>query len=284
MTIRPPRLSRRSPAPAALLLAIAASWPTGASAQTSPVLPEDGRWQFRGTLYLYVPTVDGTASVPADDTGPKLDLDAGAILDNLKFTVMGTLDARNGRWGVFTDFLYLSFGNTKEQSRDFSIGDIGLPVGTNAHLDWSLKGYMWTLAGEYALGYGSPLAIDAIAGARLLDIDQDINWNISGDIGPLSPAGRSGSFHSKPSNWDAIVGVKGRYALGSEGRWAVPFYVDVGAGQSQLTWQAAAGISYGFAWGELTGMWRHVAYEMKSGQSFDDLSFDGPMAGVTLRW
>ena len=31
-------------------------------------------------------------------------------------------------------------------------------------------------------------------------------------------------------------------------------------------------------------MWRHFAYEMKSGQGLQVLSFNGPMIGATFRW
>jgi hypothetical protein len=62
------------------------------------------------------------------------------------------------------------------------------------------------------------------------------------------------------------------------------FYVDVGAGESDLTWQAAAGISYGFKRGKLSAVCRYLSYEMKSGKSLKDLSFSGPMVGATWRW
>ena len=35
---------------------------------------------------------------------------------------------------------------------------------------------------------------------------------------------------------------------------------------------------------ELTGMWRYLGYEMKSGKSLSELNFNGPVIGVTFRW
>ena len=84
--------------------------------------------------------------------------------------------------------------------------------------------------------------------------------------------------------FDGIVGVKGRVALGAPGSWYVPFYLDVGAGESKLTWQAATGISYAFKWGEVSALWRYLSYDMKSGKGLQDLSFSGPMVGATWRW
>ena len=84
--------------------------------------------------------------------------------------------------------------------------------------------------------------------------------------------------------WDAIVGVKGRYAFGTDMKWSVPFYLDVGAGQSDRTTQAAIGIAYQFHWGELGAMWRYLDYNMKSGKQIQDVNLSGPMIGAAWRW
>jgi hypothetical protein len=128
------------------------------------------------------------------------------------------------------------------------------------------------------------LSLDALGGLRWFDLKHDLSWNINGNIGPLAPSGRTGSSSAKISNWDAVAGVKGRYALGGDGHWVLPFYLDVGTGESDLTWQAAAGITYSFSWGELSALWRYLAYEMKSGKTINDINFNGPMVGATFRW
>jgi hypothetical protein len=246
---------------------------------------EAGAWHFAATLYFYVPSVAGTTTVPTDPGGGSINVDGSRILDNLKLALMGSFDAHNGRWGVFTDAVYLDFGNVKDQSRDFTIGNIGLPASTSARIDWALSGVAWTSAGQYRLLADPALTLDAIGGARLLDIKQELAWTISGELGPVAPSGRSGRSDAKIELWDALVGVKGRYRFGDDRKWALPFYLDVGAGESRLTWQAAAGIGYAFSWGELQGMWRYLDYQMKPGKTvLKDLSFNGPMVGATFRW
>lgn len=84
--------------------------------------------------------------------------------------------------------------------------------------------------------------------------------------------------------WDGIIGVKGRYAFGANREWVVPFYAEVGTGQSDLTWQVAAGIGYAFRWGEVVAMWRYLDYEMKSDKRIEDVNLNGPMLGMTFRW
>ncbi|MBK8890533.1 MAG: hypothetical protein IPN75_09085 [Dechloromonas sp.] len=51
---------------------------------------------------------------------------------------------------------------------------------------------------------------------------------------------RSGSVSESGNVTAGIVGAKGRVKLG-ESNWFVPFYVDVGGGDSVTTWQTAAG-------------------------------------------
>ncbi len=58
----------------------------------------------------------------------------------------------------------------------------------------------------------------------------------------------------------------------------------MGTGDSDLTWQAAAGIAYGFKWGEVSALWRYIDYDMKSGSAMQNVRFSGPMVGATFRW
>ncbi|MDN3922900.1 hypothetical protein [Roseateles violae] len=275
---RPRSRLRLALAAAAALTGLAAA-PAGAQSAT----PTEGPWRFAATLYVYLPSVDASTTVPADGGGGTINFD---ITDKLKFMLMGSLDAHNGRWGGFSDLVYLNLGKSDAVNRDFTIGNIGLPVDTAAQTDWDLKGFSWTLAGQYRLlGDPAGLTLDALGGSRLLDIKSKITWALSGSIGNLQPAGRNGSHDSKISLWDGIVGVKGRYAFGPDSRWSVPLYADVGAGQSKLTYQLAGGLAYHFSWGEASLLWRYLKYEMKAGDGvFKDLEFNGPMMGATWRW
>ncbi|HET9208296.1 MAG TPA: hypothetical protein VFO28_18795 [Burkholderiaceae bacterium] len=268
---------------AGLALAIVgfAALPSVAAAQAGPA----DAWRFGASLYGYLPSLSGSTSVPADSAGTPINVDAGKVVDSLKFTFMGALEAHNGRWGVFSDLIYLHLGGDKQGSRDFSIGSIGLPAGTTADLSWNLKGWVWTVAGEYRVASDpAPLTLSVLAGTRLFDLKENLRWNIAGNLGPIAGPGRSGESENQGTLWDGIVGVKGRWAIGGSGRWHAPFYADIGTGRSDLTWQLAGGVSYAYPWGDVLAMYRHLAYDMKSGKSIKDLSFSGPMVGATFRW
>lgn len=242
-------------------------------------------WRYGLSVYGYFPSLSGSSSTPTTPGGPTIDVSADKIIDALKFTFMGSLDAHNGRYGFFTDFIYLDLGESKQGSRDFTIGRGQIPASTSADLAWDLKGVLWTFGGEYRVPTDPKLTLDVLAGARMFSLKPSLRWSIQGDLGPIDAAGRTGVAETKETLWDGIVGAKGRYAVGESGKWSLPFYVDVGTGESRLTWQAAAGLSYAFPWGELTGMWRYISYDMKSNSGpIEDLRFNGPMLGATFRW
>ena len=110
-----------------------------AAGQTAQSDADSGKWQFTGIIYGWLPTIGGKLSVPVADGGASINVDAKTIIDHLKMGFIGALEAHNGRWGAFTDVLYLDIGGSKSNVRDFSIGNIGLPSSTTADLSLDLK-------------------------------------------------------------------------------------------------------------------------------------------------
>jgi hypothetical protein len=261
----------------AALCTAAALWPANAAAQ------ETEPWQFQAALYVYLPTVGGTTTFPQSGAGSDVSLDAQTILDNLKMTFMGTVEARRGAWGVFTDVLYMDLGHTKSDV-PLEVGGGPLPVGATASATFDMKGSVWTLAGSYRVAAQAGSTADLFVGTRLLDINQSLDWKLSGNIGSIPLPGQAGKLSSSLQNWDLIAGVKGRLALGAEGHWFAPYYLDVGTGDSELTWQAVAGVGYAFSWGDVVGVWRYLDYRMKSDSNIQSLNFNGPAVAAVFRW
>jgi len=241
-------------------------------------------WQFAATVYGYLPSLSGTTTFPATGGGSNVSVDANTILDNLKFTFMGALEARHGQWGAMTDVIYLDLGNTKRETRDLTIGGIQLPAGASAKVEFDLKGWLWTLAGTYRVVSEPQYTLDVLGGARLFDLQPTLAWSVTGNVGSIALPDRSGGREVTEQNWDAIVGAKGRAVFGDEKTWFVPYYFDVGTGNSKFTGQAMAGLGYAFKWGEVLAAWRYIDYQMKSGSAIERLSFSGPALAVTFRW
>jgi len=263
-----------------------AAWALGAAAgigsSSAPAQITDD-WRFTAIIYGYFPDIGGESKFPSRVGGASIDVDASTILNNLKFVFMGTFEAQKGRWGMFTDLMYLDVGGSKSQSRNLKINGVELPLGVTANANLDIKGTIWTLAGSYRVAADPTSTFDVLAGARLVDLKENLGWEFSADLGPNQPS-RTGNSDGKASNWDAIAGVKGRLAFGANREWFVPYYLDVGTGESDLTWQAFAALGYSFKWGDIAAGWRYLDYEFKSSSNLEKVNFNGPMVGVAFHW
>jgi hypothetical protein len=258
-------------------LAAAVLCPT-ASAQPADV------WKFQASIYAYLPTIGGSTTFPPASGGSSASVDVDTILDNLKMTFMGALDAKRGQFGVFTDVIYLDIGDRRSGSRDLTLGGVTLPAGVDASVEFDLKGWAWTLGGTFEAIRTPDAYLDIIGGVRMLDIEQTLDWTLNGNVGSIATANRAGSRAVGLQNWDLVVGVKGRVAFGQGRKWYVPYYLDAGFGDSDATWQAMTGLGYSFGWGDLYASWRYLDYDMKSGKAISSLDFNGPAIGAVFRW
>jgi hypothetical protein len=240
--------------------------------------------QWRASIYGWFPSIDGSTRFPTGGSGPSIEVDAGDVIDALKFTFMGALDVRKGQWGAFTDVIYVDLGATKSGSRDFTVGQMALPAGVTVNASLDMKSWVWTLAGTYGLDNTKQNTTDLLFGARMLYIKQTLDWAFSGSIGSLGLPGASGRAEVDDTNWDAVVGLKGVATISDDRRWVLPYYLDIGAGQSKFTWQALAGVGYSFDWGTATLAWRYLEYEFKSDAAIEDMNFSGPLLGVSFKF
>jgi len=241
-------------------------------------------WHFGASVYAYLPKVDGNIGFPSRGGDGSVTVPADSFFDDLNGAFMGSLEASNGTWGVFTDYLYLDISGSKGGTRDFTVGNSQLPASVSGNFDLALKGSMWTIAGTWRVVQQPGATVDLLAGARLLDVKPRLNWSLSGDLSTIPIAARGGNIEVKDHNWDGIIGVKARYAFGPNSRWYMPLYGDIGTGDSDLTWQVAGGVGYSLDWADIIALWRYVKYDNKNDQAVESLSFNGPMIGLVFRW
>lgn len=265
-------------------------------ALTAGVAPADAlaqmqtdAWKWRATLYGWFPGVSGTASQPVDGGrgNDNVNVDVRNILKALDLAFMAQLEVRKGRWGGATDLIYLEFRDEQSGTRDFSFsgpgGIITIPADAGLKASMSLKGMAWTLAGTYTAIEKPGYEMLLLGGFRYLGVKSSIDWQATVNVGALPPIARSGSATSRPRYWDAIVGVRGRADLG-QSNWYVPYYIDIGTGDSDRTWQALIGIGYRFGWGALTAAYRHLDYKFDSAVPLRGLQFSGMGIGASWRW
>ena len=225
--------------------------------------PEAGRWEFAGEVFLWGASIGGTSSA-----GDDIDISFGDLIDNLDFALMGTLAARRDRWTLFADLIYLDVSDGINTTANI----VGRPVQTA--IDVELKGFTSTLGGAYRVWETDATDLSLLAGARYLSLEADLAI----DIGSLGSQKYSDSGHV----WDGIVGLRGQTDLND--KWYVHYYLDVGTGDSDLTWQALGGLNYRFEKFDAVVGYAHLEWDFDNDDTFDDLHFSGPYAGVKFRF
>ena len=240
-------------------------------------------WQFAATIYGWLPDIGGETELPLGGGGT-INVDVSTILDHLKMTGMGSFEFSKGRWGGFTDLIYLNVGDSGSRIRNLSINGVPLPASVTAAADFDLKSTIWTLGASYGVVDRGAATFDLLAGARLAHMKEELKWTFTGNFGPITPPPTTGSADESVDQWDAIVGGKGRFAFGASQKWAVPYYFDIGTGDSDLTWQAELGLTYSFGWGDIGVAWRYLDYDLKSSGPIKELNFNGPALGAIFRW
>jgi len=238
-------------------------------------------WQFAVTAYGYLPAISGTAYFPTTAAGATFTLNQSDLIDHLKMVFMGAFDVHRGHWGVFTDVLYLDLGRRNTNVHDFTIGDMGIPAATTSDVSIDMKTAIVNVVGEYRVLSQGEGALDVVAGLRYLHLKERLEWSFSGSLGTVPEAARSGNAEISNNNFNAIVGIKGQ--VQGDGGWRMPYYIDVGTGSSQFTWQGATGLAYQFRWGELSFLFRYIDFRIHSTRLLD-LSIAGPSVGGTFRW
>jgi hypothetical protein len=255
------------------------SCPLVVQAETAP-----NDWAWNATLYLWLPSMEGETAFPPSGGGPSIDITADQVLDSLNLVFMGAIEGSKGPWGLATDLVYIDFGASKKGTRDFGIGHVDIPATVNADLHLDVTGWLWTLTGSHALIDHDKLTLNALAGARMLDLREHLGWALNGDLSSLPIIEREGSSSASKTQWDAIVGVKGRAMFGAKRSWYVPYYLDVGTGESNFTWQGVVGLGYSFGSVDVLGAWRYVDYDLGDNTPIKSLNFNGPAVGVTFHF
>jgi hypothetical protein len=114
-------------------------------------------------------------------------------------------------------------------------------------------------------------------------VETEIDWRFNGNVGALPPVSLNGRASSDPDVWDGVAGVRGRMQLGSE-KWFAQGHLDLGAGDSDFTWQLAAGVGHAFDWGEVLLTYRHLDYEFSTDSPVREMTFSGPAIAFAFSW
>ncbi len=112
--------------------------------------------------------------------------------------------------------------------------------------------------------------LDLLVGARYLYMKSQITLPIV-------------EVSDSDTNWNGIIGMKGSYKLNE--KWYMPFTLDVGSGDSDITYQALAGVGYKYENFDLLVGYRYLKWEFDDAfVGFRDLDLSGPIIGAKFRF
>lgn len=215
-------------------------------------------WTFGGEAYFWGATIGGTSAA-----GDDIDIPFSDILDNLNIGLMTLVVARKNKLSLFADVIYLDLETTDRTTGNI----IGVPIKIKA--DVELQGVITTVGAGYAVLETDSTRLDALVGARYLWLKTDITF----DVGPAKE-----KFSDSGHTIDGVVGLRGKTDLNEN--WFLSYYLDVGTGESDYTWQAWGSINYRFERFDLAVGYRYLEWNFGDNDAFDDLNIHGPVIGA----
>jgi hypothetical protein len=193
----------------AAVLAIAMLASPAAHAQAT----NGDKWRYEVTPYLWAAGVVGTTRV--DGITVNASPSFSDILSNLDFALMGTFEARRGRWGVLFDGFYVKVSDE--------------PTITQGKVRFDLTQQLYSLSGTWrAIEDGA--SVDLLGGLRFSYLKPEIGV-------------ARGSIEDTNNMVGPFIGVRGIFPLSE--RWKLFGYLDAGTyGGGDYDWQIAAGAIY----------------------------------------
>lgn len=232
----------------------------------SPAQPAAGEWAFTLTPFLWATGVEGDVGVRrVPDVG--VDADFSDVWDVLDFALMGMFEARKDRFGLLFDGLYAKVSDD---------ADTPGPIFSDAEIEFSHQTYS-VAAGYRVIEKQTP--VDVFAGVRYVHVKADVD--LDAGLLPARSASRSEDW------WDGFVGLRARVPVND--RWWLLFYGDVGAGGSDLTWQAIGGVGYRISDRfDLQFGYRHFSFDYDEGSGADrflyEIEFSGPYVSLGIKF
>jgi len=230
--------------------------------QSVAVAQSNASTHFIFSPYLWAPATKGTSGVGGQNS--QVDASFSDLAHHLNFGFMGVFEMRRERWIALIDGFYAALG-ADENPRG--------PVFTNV----SIKLHQLMVQPEigYTALQRSWGGIDALGGIRV--------WHVSADLTFVPSTGAPRNASGDQSWADGLVGTRLRFE--PTGRWHFFVLGDIGAGGSDLTWEAVSGAGYDVSQCcVLTLGYRHLDVDYETSDFVNDLYMTGPLLGFSWRF
>ena len=240
------------------------------SEELGSVGSESSEWKNSVYIYGWLPSFDGNMefNIPGSD-GESDQTGESDFLDNIDAVFMASYVLKKDKWSFLADYLYLSASDTNE-------GSISLPPAlnrpaVNVASSTELTTWLLSLYGGYNVIDTGRITLDVIGGLRYLSFEVDIDFAINNRSISLSPSSEL---------LDGVIGVNGQIEINEN--WYGSYLFDIGGGDSELTYQAMAGVGYRFGWGDIIASYRYLAYEEDG--LIKEFDLYGPKIGIVFHF
>jgi hypothetical protein len=217
--------------------------------------------------YGWLVTVGGEVGALTTDETPgmpgRLDVELNDDYDDGGFMLYG--DWRSDKWMVFADAVWIH----ASQSANAKL--VSQLPGSNIDALVDAKAYQ--VAGGYRVSEWDNGSLVLYAGLRRYTIEIDLDAQDGILPAPVS-------FDESQTWTDGVLGA--HVGLSLSDKWRVTLMGDIGAGQSEQSWQLLGSVGYSFSWGKLLGGYRYMAIEYEGSSYLADLTLSGPMIGVAF--
>jgi opacity protein-like surface antigen len=230
----------------------------------NPVTDPAKAWSFGADVYLWAAGVGGETSGGSD-----IDVPFSDLIENLDLGFMGVGHVYYNKWHASLDALYLNL--SAENGKDITLPNDQTLSG-RANVD--LKSLVLTPVIGYVALETERFQLEPFAGARYANLDATLDIRVHD---------RSREFSDSTGLLDGIVGARGDVSI--DENWHLPYYVDIGTGDSDLTWQVMAGVGYRINQAIDVGVtYRYIEWQFEDNALLKDLNFSGPLIGARFRF
>jgi len=186
-------------------------------------------WEYGAMIYLWGAGLDAKTQ-----TGGDIDISFSDIVNGLDMAFMGTFEARKGKWSLLADGVYLDISQDGGGSETIPVLEGAVEINRSVDADIKMKASIATFGAGYNVVDTKRGKLDIVGGTRhfWVDVDQKLDLSRNGEILETS---RQSKVSDSQSAWDGIAGVRGQFIL--QDNWYIPYYADIGTGDSQSTWQ-----------------------------------------------
>ncbi len=215
-------------------------------------------------LYLWGVSMSG--NMTSGPVSVPLEIKFSDAVSDLEAIFTFHYEGVKGNWGIIADYSFLNLGPSA-----------AIP-GTPAVIDVDMKNTIAEVAGLYRFGPNNPWQL--LAGYRTYQLDVTISGL------PVPPLPVSQVVIDETIN-DFFIG--GRYVREINDKWSFLGRADVGAGDSDLVWNAVLAFDYRFT-KLLSGFvgWKVLDYDVDSGSGADTFKYDmrhsGPLFALAFHW